>query len=355
MVVIQLGWFVHYHQQINPPETLSRAEQIKHCNQPSALSAACRFSLVHTLTEHPTVTAIALSSDGTTLVSGGTDKAIKVWDLQTGILQQTLQSDSGVVTALAIAPDGHTVVSGSGDRMVRIWDITTDQPPLMLSGHTSQSVSLVSIAADGNTIISGGYNEIKLWERTTGDLKATLPEASQPIGIGPVTLEVGSPLFQPFDVSTDGTLALVKLNNKLIAWNLATHQQITLPHQWFTHVNGAWLSSDGKTVVTTSYTQPKNHLKIWDLATGKLRANILLSNTRESHGYRDRITLSRDRVFVSTPTGLKIWQLQTGELEAIVEADAFRTLIVTPDGEQLIGLTRDSLSQKTQIQIWQHT
>ncbi|MEO1348497.1 MAG: WD40 repeat domain-containing protein [Cyanobacteria bacterium J06635_15] len=353
IVAAQLIWFVNHHQRVNAPEGLSQAQQIKRCDQQSSPSPYCSFSLTHTLTEHPTVTAIALSPDNTTLVSGGRDKAIKVWDLQTGELQQTRQSDSGVVTGLAIAPDGQTIVSGGGDRMVRIWDLTTDQPPQMLQGHTSQNVGLVEVSADGNTIVSGGYREIKLWDRTTGELKATLPEEKAPIEIGPVTLESGPPPLRIFDISADGSTVLVELNNKLTAWNLFTQQQTVLPHQWFTHVNAAYLSPDGQTVVTTSYTQPKNHLKIWDLATGDLKANILLSENRESWGYRDHIAVNRDSVIASTATGLKIWNLQTGELEAILETELMRDLWASPAGQHIIGITGDADSQDAQIQIWQ--
>ncbi|NER84172.1 MAG: hypothetical protein F6K42_32470, partial [Leptolyngbya sp. SIO1D8] len=87
------------------------------CRQGESTTSDCDFVLAHALSGHPTASVIALSQDGKTLVSGGSDKAIKVWDVQTGALKRTLQSDSGVITALTIAPDGKTVVSGAGDRM----------------------------------------------------------------------------------------------------------------------------------------------------------------------------------------------------------------------------------------------
>ncbi|NJK66755.1 MAG: hypothetical protein HC789_03425 [Microcoleus sp. CSU_2_2] len=99
-----------------------------YCSHDAVKSPYCNFSLLRTLEGHPTVSAIVISADAQTLVSGGQDRTIKVWKLQTGELKKILHSDSGAINALAIAPDGKTVVSGSGDRIVRIWDLTSDRP-----------------------------------------------------------------------------------------------------------------------------------------------------------------------------------------------------------------------------------
>ncbi len=92
----------------------------RYCSHNPIQSPYCNFSVVRTLEGHPKTSAIAISGDGKTLVSGGQDKTIKVWELQTGELKKTLQSDSGAINALAIALDGKTIVSGSGSVVVAI-------------------------------------------------------------------------------------------------------------------------------------------------------------------------------------------------------------------------------------------
>ncbi len=324
------------------------------CADPASPSPYCTFERVQTLTDHPEVSTVTLSADGSTLVSGGKDKAIKVWDVQTGALKRTLQSDSGVVTALAISADNSTVVSGHGDRMVRLWDLTTDQPPQMLAGHNSQQVSSVAISADGTTLISGGYGELNQWDRRTGALTALWPEnTNSDIQIGPVTVVGSPPQLRIFDLSRDGTTALVEQGSKLLMWDLATGQKTALPHQWFIYVTSAQLSPDRQTVVTTAYTQPKSYLKIWDVQTGDLRAEILLSSHRDSSGYGDRLALTNDRAIISTPTGLQFWDLQTGELDATLGDQALQSLGVSPDGKQLAGRVADG--DRAQIQIWQRS
>ncbi|MEL6764269.1 MAG: hypothetical protein AAFO87_11530 [Cyanobacteria bacterium J06607_6] len=306
------------------------------------------------MTDHPAATQLALSPDGQTLVSGGSDKAIRVWDLTTGTLKQTWPSDSGLITALAIAPDNHTVISGAGDRMVRIWDATTpNQSPQMLQGHTTHDLSLVRVTADNTTIVSGGYGEVNLWNRDTGDLETTLPEPGPTeFQIGPVTVVNSLPYFRLLDISTNGQKLLVDTRGRLQIWDLATNEQTELPRQWFTNLTSAHFSPDAETVVTTSYTQPKVHLKAWNPATGELQAKILVSSARESWGYGDRLALTNDVVMVSTADGLKIWDLQTAELVAVLDPAPISQLIVSPDGRQLIGLANDG-ANNTQIKVWQ--
>ena len=326
----------------------------KSCAQDATQSPYCNFIVVRFINKHSTISAIALSSDGKTLVSGGKDKALKVWDLQTGQLRKTFQSDSGEIQTVAIAPDGKTVVSGSGDRMVRIWSITSNQPPKILKGHSSD-IRQVRISSDSKTIISSTYSEIKVWDLATGKLKAALPNLpTAEIQIGPVAIQGNAPRFYPLAISPDAKTALIELNSKLVVWNLATNQQTVLKNAnlLFQSIRSAHISLDGHIGVITSYIQPKTHLKLWDLTTGKLKAQELLSSSPEqSYYWQENIVLSRDRIFGNTNQGLKVWNLQTGELEATVDQPPMRHLVVSSDGKLLAGITGDPYDQNTQIKV----
>lgn len=82
------------------------------------------FECLLTLVGHSkTVTSVAISPDGQTLVSGSDDKTIKIWHLVTGELLRTLTGHSYPVHSVAISPDGKTIVSGSDDATIKIWGI----------------------------------------------------------------------------------------------------------------------------------------------------------------------------------------------------------------------------------------
>ncbi|MBE9041442.1 hypothetical protein IQ235_11685 [Oscillatoriales cyanobacterium LEGE 11467] len=338
-----------------PPQ--SSPTELRSCSEPSTQSPYCNFSIAHTLTGHPTAAAIALSPDGKTLFSGGRDKAIKVWDIETGELKKTLQSDSGAIASLAVSPDGNTVISGSGDRRVRIWDITSEKRPQMLADDTdshSYLVSRVGISADGKTIVSSAYSEVKIWDRTTGELKTTLPDTEpKTIEWGPISITGSQPRFSLLAIAPDGNTILTRVGSKLVVRDLTGDRKMVLPKKWLADVNAGSIGWDGQTAVTTSYGQPKTHLQIWDLTTAELKAETLVSASRESWGYGDRIALSGDRIFASTTEGLKVWNLETAELEATLNLEPMRHLVASRDGKLLIGMTGDSSTQNAQIQVLQ--
>ena len=85
----------------------------------------------------PEVWALALSPKGKTLITGGLDNQVKVWDTTTGKLRTSLTGHSDAVTAVALAPDGSQVASGSYDRSIKIWRVSTVPmlPQVTLRGH----------------------------------------------------------------------------------------------------------------------------------------------------------------------------------------------------------------------------
>ncbi len=63
--------------------------------------------------------AVAITPDGRRVVSGSWDKTLKVWDLETGRQERTLEGHQDSVVAVAITPDGRRVISGSDDLQLR--------------------------------------------------------------------------------------------------------------------------------------------------------------------------------------------------------------------------------------------
>jgi WD40 repeat protein len=87
--------------------------------------------------------AVAFSPDGKHIVSGSSDKTIRLWDAETGeMLQPPLEGHEDWVLAVAFSPDGKHIVSGSSDKTIRLWDAGTGemlQPPF--EGHEDSGQS----------------------------------------------------------------------------------------------------------------------------------------------------------------------------------------------------------------------
>ncbi|MCA8976317.1 MAG: serine/threonine protein kinase, partial [Planctomycetes bacterium] len=76
----------------------------------------------------------------------------------------TLVGHAEQVADLAWLPDGSRLVSGATDRMVKLWDPDTGEEMATLRGHTRQ-VQSIAVSADGRRIFSGAEdNTVRMWE-----------------------------------------------------------------------------------------------------------------------------------------------------------------------------------------------
>jgi WD40 repeat protein len=80
----------------------------------------------------PWVGTLAITPDGKTLVLGGGDHyysqskyqlVIEVWNLETGTLLSSIENCSKSVYSLAVTPDGTRIISGHGNGTIKVWGI----------------------------------------------------------------------------------------------------------------------------------------------------------------------------------------------------------------------------------------
>ena len=95
-----------------------------------------KSAVIRTLDGHTSgVNSVAITPDGTKIVSGSSDHTIKVWDIAStgGRLLNTLEGHSSSVSSVAITPDGPKIVSGSWDKTIKVWDLNMDQTYLLVN------------------------------------------------------------------------------------------------------------------------------------------------------------------------------------------------------------------------------
>ncbi len=120
------------------------------------------------------VYAVAISPDAKCIATGGRDRTIKLWDIETEKLIRTLEGHDGMVLRLAFSPDGTTLASGGEDQTIKIWDVATGRETATLKGHRNW-VCAVSFSPDGRRLASASADStVKLWDLATSATTATL-------------------------------------------------------------------------------------------------------------------------------------------------------------------------------------
>jgi WD40 repeat protein len=67
--------------------------------------------------------SIAVSQDGTMISAGGDQGTIKIWDLRTGSIKQTLKSHQNPIHAMTFSSDNRSLITADGDNLIRVWTL----------------------------------------------------------------------------------------------------------------------------------------------------------------------------------------------------------------------------------------
>ncbi|UPK97931.1 hypothetical protein LCI18_008866 [Fusarium solani-melongenae] len=109
--------------------------------------------------------SIEFSRDGRSIISGGSDMIVRLWDVDT--LANTLNlSVESVITSAAFSPDTQLIASGSEDDGITVWEASTGVRLMCLEGPEGHSAAVYSVAfsPDGETLVSCSLDKtIKIW------------------------------------------------------------------------------------------------------------------------------------------------------------------------------------------------
>jgi WD40 repeat protein len=112
------------------------------------------------------IRSMAISSDGSRIVSGSRDRTVRVWDGRT-FEEIGLCEHEDEVNSVTFSPDNSLIASGSDDCTVWIWDACSLEKVTRLTGHTN-TVTAVAFVPDGTRIASASYDRtVRIWDART--------------------------------------------------------------------------------------------------------------------------------------------------------------------------------------------
>ncbi|MGW4497693.1 NB-ARC domain-containing protein [Micromonospora sp. NPDC004336] len=300
------------------------------------------------------INSVAISPDGSLIVTGGWDKTAKVWDAATGALRHTLDGHTGGVTCAAFLPDGRRVVTGSADRTLRIWDLTATGTSRDDSGDGGYALG---VHPRGDWVAAGDI--IRLRDVTTGAILRQLEEGHanelSPVVVwdqGQRLAAVDPRYFADvWDTGTGrhlGTLgpeieSLAATNQVIITGGydgylrLWDSQLLTETHAWQGHqdrISSLALAPDGSWFASSGHDAS---VRVWDTGT----AAALATCTGHTEWVNALIVSPTARWLASSDDEgvIRLWRMPSGEAWHVLRGHTtmVRTLAITQDDALIVS------------------
>jgi len=186
--------------------------------------------------EHHTdwVNDIVLSCNGKILLSASSDTTVKVWNAHRGFCMSTLRTHKDYVKTLAYASHKEQVASGGLDKQIFVWDVntltalTSTRNTVTASNVNGSKCSIYSLAMNdsGSVLVAGSTEKVlRLWDPRTGEKFRKLKGHTDNVK----SLTMNSDGTQIVSASSDGTIRL---------WSVGQQRCVaTMRHQ---HDEGVW-------------------------------------------------------------------------------------------------------------------
>ena len=199
------------------------------------------------------VWTVAWSPDQRRLLSGSDDGSVRLWDVESGCCVHVFGDRIGDVCGVTWSPDQRYALTGSSDKIMRLWDVETGRCLRIFKGHTGAAFGM-AWSPDQRYILTGSNDKtVRLWdvetgrclrifEGHTGQLRtvAWSPDQRQALSGG----EDGT--VRLWDVETGRCLRVLN-GHKFYVWNVA----------WSSNQCYALTGGSDKTV------------RLWDMETGR--------------------------------------------------------------------------------------
>jgi WD40 repeat protein len=199
------------------------------------------------------VSALALSPDGTTLISGDVNGRVILWDATSGIERGRPGMLLSGIATLAVSGDGSLLAAGDEDGTITVWQLAVNGWPRELAGHTAP-VTSVAFSPDGSMLASAGPDGTRLWNATTAAPISLLPAVDD--------RSTASTAFSP-----DGKRIATSGSDRIQLWDWPSLVSAGIIETHQTQVRDIQFSPDSTRLATAGN---DGTVRLWDATTRSL-------------------------------------------------------------------------------------
>ena len=115
-------------------------------------------------------TAVAITDSDLRLIAGYEDGSIRIWAIETGRLQRTVNGDTIAPSSVSIEFNGTRFLSGHTDGSVKLWDavsgtlLTTLSDPMSKTEPRFKAVKALRFRDETTIVAACEDNTVKMWD-----------------------------------------------------------------------------------------------------------------------------------------------------------------------------------------------
>jgi len=293
-------------------------------------------------------TAVIITPNGEKLISSHCLDSVKIWDLKTGKLLDTLEADYSVL-CITITNDGNYVIASGWNNTIKMWDLTTRQLIKSFEGD-HDLVGLVAISPDTNKLISGEVNNIKIWDLNIGGLLKSME-----INLSPNLNSIWNHSYWWYkcNLIIPNSLNLISANHIIKKYDLETGKLLAILGITLNNTSAIAITPSSDKIISND----GNKINVWSVET-KISKPLLTLNGNIPHIYALAITPDGQKLVsgggdelysTSSEFIIEIWDINTGDLLHSIHdyLASVHALAVTPDGTKIISGHGDGT-----IKVW---